>query len=248
LSVPGYPSTDAYPPSATPDPSASPTATPSATPKPTPPKPIPAQPKGPYNCAKQKCIALTFDDGPSRYTPRLLDILKQYNVHATFFVVGREAEARPQTIARMVKEGHVVGNHSYSHPEFWKLDAASIKSQITRTSAIIKKASGKQPILMRPPYGESNPTVRSIEAQLGMAQVLWSVDPLDWKVKDEKTVAANVLKAAKPGAIVLSHDLYPTTIRAYTEIIPKLQAEGYVFVTVPQLVKSLKSGTSYSQR
>jgi len=191
---------------------------------------------------------LTFDDGPSRYTPRLLDILKQYNVHATFFVVGSQAEARPQTIARMVREGHVVGNHSYSHPEFWKLDAASIKSQITRTSAIIKKASGKQPILMRPPYGESNATVRSIEAQLGMAQVLWSIDPLDWKVKDEKTVATNVLKAAKPGAIVLSHDLYPTTIRAYLDIIPKLQAQGYVFVTVPQLVKSLKSGTSYSQR
>ena len=248
------PSVDLTPEPATPVvyvPQSTPSVTsPSVTPPPVEPaKPIPPQPAGPYDCAKVKCVALTFDDGPNpATTPKLLDILKENGVHATFFVQGNRATLNKSIVTRIAAEGHVVGNHSYSHPQFWYMDAAGIRSQITRTNTLIKKATGKRPVLLRPPYGESNPTIRSIAGQLGMAQILWSVDPLDWKDKDANTVATRVQKMVKPGAIVLSHDLYPTTVEAYKTIIPALRAKGYVFVTVPQLLKSLKSGTSYSER
>ena len=247
------------PPVVTPTPydSAPPTPTAVATPdvsttdqEPTPEATPTTQPTTPaVDCAKQKCIALTFDDGPWKgTTPKLLNILKKYGVHATFFIEGQRVKDNKKLIARAAAEGHVIGNHAYNHPEFWKLSASSIQSQIKRTNTLLKKTTGKRPTLLRPPFGESNPTIRHILRDLGMAQILWSIDPLDWKDQDAKTVAARVLAGAQPGAIVLSHDIYPTTVDAYKTIIPKLQAQGYVFVTVPQLLKSVKPGVSYSQR
>ena len=227
-----------------------PSATPSVTPtgptaKPSaPPTPDPNQK---VDCHKVKCIALTFDDGPVAGTADLLNLLKKENVPATFFVVGQMAQAQPAILARMASEGHVIGNHSYNHANFTKLKAGSIRKQITDTNTIIFKATGQRTTLLRPPFGESNTTVRGIEKDLGMAQILWCVDPLDWKDRDAKVVAGRVIAAAKPGAIILSHDIQATTREAYKTIIPKLRAQGYVFVTVPQLLGSPHAGASYSQ-
>ena len=218
-------------------------AKPSSTP---PPVKIPAPGKK-VDCRKLKCVALTFDDGPTAGTTQLLDLLKKEKIPATFFVVGEMANAHPQIVSRMAKEGHVVGNHSYDHPKFTSMAADKIRSQIERTNAIIKKSTKKQPTLLRPPFGASNSTVHGIERDLGMAQVLWSVDPLDWKDRDAKTIADRVIKGVKPGSIVLSHDIYETTREAYKTIIPALRAKGYTFVTVPQLFGSMRAGTNYSQ-
>ena len=203
----------------------------------------------PVNCAKQKCIALTFDDGPMPETGKLLDVLKKEHVTATFFVTGQQAKAHPATLRRMAAEGHAIGNHSFSHPEFWKLSTAGIESQLSRTTAAIRKATGKKVTLFRPPFGESNARIRAIAKKQGLCQILWSVDPLDWRYRNAKEVAKRVLKNARRGAIFLSHDIYPTTRKAWATVIPKLKKQGYVFVTVPQLLGSrIKPGRTFSQR
>ncbi|MBK9696528.1 MAG: polysaccharide deacetylase family protein [Propionibacteriaceae bacterium] len=208
-----------------------------------------AKPKAAPNCAKQKCLAVTFDDGPMPETEKLLTLLKKQHVHATFFVLGEQAKAHPGVLRRMAADGHVIGNHSFSHPQFWKLSAAGIKSQLSRTSTTIHKAAGTKVTLFRPPYGESNATIRKVAGKLGLSQILWSVDPLDWRYRNATEVAKRIMKLARPGAIVLSHDIYPTTRKAWAIAIPKLRKQGYVFVTVPQLLGSrLKPGRSYSQR
>lgn len=240
--------TFAQPASTTTLPGALPVPTTSPAPAATPP-PETKQPATPVNCAKRKCLALTFDDGPMPETEKLLDMLKKQHVPVTFFVVGEQAKAHPGVLRRMVAEGHVIGNHSFSHPEFWKISAASVKSQLSRTTSAIRKATGKKVTLFRPPYGESNATIRSIAGKQGLCQILWSVDSLDWRYRDAKKVANRVLKLARPGAIVLSHDIYPTTRKAWATAIPKLKKKGYVFVTVPQLLGSrIKPGRTYSQR
>lgn len=236
------PSASATPPGSLPFP------TTSSAPATTPPK-VTKPAATPVNCAKRKCLALTFDDGPMPETAKLLDVLKKQHVSATFFVVGEQAKAHPGVLRRMVAEGHVVGNHSFSHPEFWKISAASVKSQLSRATAAIRKATGKKVTLFRPPYGESNAKIRSIAGKQGLCQILWSVDSLDWRSKNAKEVAKRVLRLARPGAIVLSHDIYPSTRKAWATLIPKLKKKGYVFVTVPELLGSrIKPGRTYSQR
>jgi peptidoglycan/xylan/chitin deacetylase (PgdA/CDA1 family) len=199
------------------------------------------------NCKKQKCVALTIDDGPSPLSGKALDILAKKNVHATFFLMGSRVEQYPKAVKRMGAEGHSVQNHSYSHPQFWKMSADKIRSQLSRTSNLIKKQTGVQPTLFRPPYGQTNATVRKIGKDLGMAQVLWNVDPNDWKDKDTDTVVKRVVSAIKPGSIILTHELYPSTLAAYPIIIDKLREKGYNFVTIPELVgKTPKPGVNYS--
>ena len=229
----------------TPTPSASPSVEPSVEPS-TDPSQSATPPSQSVDCRKVKCIALTFDDGPVAGTTELLDLLKKEEVPATFFVVGQMAQAHPEILARMANEGHVIGNHSYNHADFTKMKASAIRKQITDTNEIIFNATGQKATLMRPPFGASNAGVRSIEKDLGMAQILWNVDPDDWKDRNAKVVADRVLSAVRPGAIILSHDLYATTRAAYKTIIPKLKAQGYVFVTVPQLLNSPSAGVSYS--
>jgi peptidoglycan/xylan/chitin deacetylase (PgdA/CDA1 family) len=201
------------------------------------------------NCAKAKCIALTFDDGPVPQTAHLLDVLKHRNAHATFFVLGELAATRPALLRRMVREGHAIGDHSWDHSQFWHQDARAIRREVRRTAAAIKRATGSRPTLLRPPFGETNAVVRRVARQEGMAIVLWSVDPLDWRDRNTNAVIRRITKRARPGAIVLSHDIRPTTRRAIPEVIDRLQARGYVFVTVPELFRGrLHAGSSYSQR
>lgn len=186
---------------------------------------------GPY-------IAISFDDGPNAtLTPRLLDILKQRNIKATFFVIGENAAQHPEILARAAAEGHEIGNHTWSHPALTKLSDARVQEEVTKTSEAIEKAIGKKPTLLRPPYGAINPRLsRMIKDQDGLTIVLWSVDPMDWKRPGSAVVSQRLLAGAKPGAITLSHDIHPGTVDAMPATLDALIAKGYKFVTVSELI------------
>lgn len=186
----------------------------------------------------QPVIAITFDDGPSAVlTPRLLDILKQRNIKATFFVLGQLVQEHPEIIQRAVAEGHEIGNHSWDHKALNKMGEGGLQHELADTSAVISKASGNPVTLMRPPYGATNPRLnKAIEKEYGMKVVLWSVDPLDWKDRKAALVEQRILKETQPGAIILSHDIHPSTIEAMPATLDALLAKGYRFVTVSELL------------
>ena len=185
---------------------------------------------GPY-------IAMSFDDGPSAtLTPRLLDLLKQRGIKVTFFVIGQNVEHAPEIVARAAAEGHEIGNHTWDHPALTKLSDARVQEEINKTSEAIFKATGKKPVLLRPPYGAMNPRVHRLVEQDGMKVVLWSVDPNDWKRPGSAVVECRILAGAKPGAIILSHDIHPGTIEAMPSTLDALLAKGYKFVTVSELI------------
>ena len=200
------------------------------------------------DCAVQRCVALTFDDGPVEGTSDLLDVLADKGVRATFFVVGSNAAAQPEILARMVREGHVVGNHTEDHPDLSKLDAGSIRAEIAQVNDTVEAATGLRPTLLRPPYGATSDTVDQVAAELGMAEILWNVDPEDWKDKDSTIVTQRVLANTAQGGIVLSHDIHETTRQAYAAIIDGLRDEGFTLVTVPQLLGEPTPGERYYSR
>ncbi len=186
---------------------------------------------GPY-------IAMSFDDGPSpMLTPRLLDILKERGIKVTFFVIGENAARSPELVARAAAEGHEIGNHTWDHSSLTKISEVRVQEELNKTSDIIFKATGKKPVLLRPPYGAINPRLsRLIEQQDGMKVILWSVDPNDWKRPGSTVVSQRILAGAKPGAIILSHDIQPGTIEAMPATLDALLAKGYHFVTISELI------------
>ncbi|WP_144018969.1 polysaccharide deacetylase family protein [Demequina sp. NBRC 110056] len=200
------------------------------------------------DCSQAKCIALTFDDGPVGGTNDLLDVLASRGVHATFFMVGTNVKAHPDVVKRIHDEGHVLGNHTMDHKQLTRLNEASIRDEIASTNALIEEASGVTPVLLRPPYGATNGSVATIAAELGMAQILWDVDPEDWKDKNSAVVTDRVLSHAHNGAIILSHDIHETTRAAYAGIIDQLLADGYTLVTVPELLGDMTPGQKYFRR
>jgi peptidoglycan/xylan/chitin deacetylase (PgdA/CDA1 family) len=186
---------------------------------------------GPY-------IAMTFDDGPSAVlTPRLLDILKQRNIKATFFVLGQLAQEHPEIISRALAEGHEIANHSWDHKALNKLGEGGLQHELADTSATITKTTGKPVTLMRPPYGATNPRLnKAIEKEYGMKVILWSVDPLDWKRPGPQVITQRILAGTQPGSIILAHDIHPGTIEAMPSTFDALLAKGYKFVTVSELL------------
>jgi len=186
----------------------------------------------------QPYIAMTFDDGPSaENTPRLLEILKQRNIKATFFLIGQNAAANPDIVRRILAEGHEVGNHSWTHPQLSKLSDDRVTAEITKTQAAIKDASGYAPTLLRPPYGAITPRQREwIANQFGLNIILWSVDPFDWKRPGASVITQRILSQVRPGSIVLSHDIHKQTVDAMPATLDALIAKGYKFVTVSQLI------------
>ena len=185
---------------------------------------------GPY-------IAMSFDDGPSpALTPRLLDLLKQRGIKVTFFVIGQNVEHAPEIVARAAAEGHEIGNHTWDHPALTKLSDARVQEEVNKTSEAIFQAIGKKPVLLRPPYGAMNARVHHLVDQDGMKVVLWSVDPNDWKRPGSAVVERRILAGAKPGSIILSHDIHPGTIEAMPATLDALLAKGYKFVTVSELI------------
>ncbi|WP_445670276.1 polysaccharide deacetylase family protein [Paenibacillus sp. FSL P4-0338] len=197
---------------------------------------------------RRKMIALTFDDVPDpRFTPQLLDVLRKYKVKATFFVVGSRAEKHPALVARMIREGHAIGNHSYNHPQFSKLSMNAFRIQIIRTENILQLLAGYKPKLIRPPYGDINePQVKWAKSH-GYKLVNWNVDSLDWRGLSKTQVKHNILSRAGRGAIILQHggggrgSNLQGTLQALPEIIGILRQRGYSFVTVPQMLQVSKS-------
>ncbi len=218
-------------------PAASPVANAAATPKP---------PKTVWSDVRvsQPYVALTFDDGPHfALTPRLLDILKAKGIHATFFVVGQNAKEYPGILKRAIAEGHEIGNHSWSHPNFAKMTDEAVRSELTRTSDAIEAAIGKRPTLMRPPYGSfTKAQGKWFHDDMGFTVVLWDVDPDDWRDPGPAVVEDRVLNGWKDstgvrhGSIVLSHDIHKGTVEAEADIIDKLMEKGYKFATVSELI------------
>src|ERR1700760_532661 len=186
----------------------------------------------------QPYIAMTFDDGPSaENTPRLLEMLKQRNIKATFFLIGQNVVANPELVRRILAEGHEIGNHSWTHPQLSKLSDDRVTAEITKTQDAIKDASGYTPTLLRPPYGAITARQREwIENQFGLNIILWSVDPFDWKKPGASVITQRILSQTRPGAIILSHDIHKQTVDAMPATLDALIAKGYKFATVSQLI------------
>lgn len=196
---------------------------------------------GPY-------IAMTFDDGPSpETTPRLLDILKQRNIKATFFMIGQNAEHNPAIVQRILAEGHEIGNHSWTHPQLSKLSDDRVTEEINKTQAAIKNACGYTPVILRPPYGAITARQKQwIEQQFGLSVIIWTVDPFDWKRPGASVIEQRILAGARPGAIILSHDIHKQTVDAMPATLDALAAKGFKFVTVSQLIAMNKPKSSAS--
>lgn len=183
-------------------------------------------------------IAMTFDDGPHPHnTPRLLDMLRERNIKATFYVIGRNVDLYPNVVRRTVAEGHEIGNHSYTHRSLSTLSDATVREEITKTRDAIARAAGVQPRTLRPPYGALKQAQRQwIHQEYGLPTILWSVDPLDWKRPGPAAVTSRILAGTTPGAIVLAHDLHGQTVDAMPATLDGLLRKGFKFVTVSQLL------------
>jgi peptidoglycan-N-acetylglucosamine deacetylase len=216
------------------------------------PSPTPSPPKAATYAqvrVDQPYIAMTFDDGPSaENTPRLLEMLKQRNIKATFFLIGQNAAANPDLVRRILADGNEVGNHSWTHPQLSKLSDDRVTAEITKTQDAIKDASGYSPTLLRPPYGAITPRQREwIENQFGLNVILWSVDPFDWKRPGASVITQRILSQARPGSIILSHDIHKQTVDAMPATLDGLIAKGFKFATVSQLIAMNKPKPPPSQ-
>lgn len=198
----------------------------------------------PVDCAVATCIALTFDDGPGPYTARLLDELVSARAPATFFMLGRSARQYPQLVARAAAFGMVVANHTWDHRDLAHLTPAQQQREVTSTSALLEQLTGQPVTLLRPPYGSYDHTTRG----LGLPLVLWDVDTQDWANRNTQTTTRRALKGARPGAIILMHDIRPTSVTAVPGIIAALRKQGYTLVTVPQLLGTTAAGQVYTGR
>lgn len=179
-------------------------------------------------------IALTFDDGPSAvWTPALLDGLKERGVKATFFLIGENADKNPEIVKRMAEEGHLIGNHTYHHVELTKVSENEARLELADTSAVIVRITGKEPEYMRPPFGAWQ---RKLEREIQMLPVLWTIDPLDWTTENQDEIVNKVVTEAEENDIILLHDCYKSSIEAGLRIVDILQEEGFVFVTVDELL------------
>ena len=195
----------------------------------------------------KKVVALTFDDGPDgNTTPQALDILAKYKIKATFFVQGKNIAGNEAILKRMQSEGHEVGNHSWNHPILTKLSLEDAKKQLTDTEDAITKVLGKSSKLMRPPYGAISDDIRN---SLDLRFIMWDVDSLDWKSKNEAAILTEIQHQTSDGAIILMHDIHQPSVNSLPKVIEYLQGQGYSFVTVSELLNTrLKPhGIYYSQ-
>lgn len=185
----------------------------------------------------QKMIALTFDDGPGRYTERVLNVLRQYRAHGTFFVLGQQVGGRADIVKRMVDEGHEIGNHSWDHALLPPLSHDQLQREINETQQAVKNATGGYtPVLMRPPYGALSPGVVEYLHSQGLTEAMWNADTEDWMHKgDSQTVYDAIMGAASDGRNILLHDIHLASVEATERAVPELVSQGYQLVTVSQL-------------
>jgi peptidoglycan/xylan/chitin deacetylase (PgdA/CDA1 family) len=222
-------------------------------PEPTPePAPSPAAepPRGIDMDPSMPMVSLTFDDGPSKHTSRILDLLERHKGSATFFVIGNLVESRAEIIKRAASLGCDVVGHTWDHRNLTKLSSDKMKAEILDTHNAIESVIGAVPRIFRPPYGAVNGSVKSVSLELGFSPVNWSVDTVDWKNKNADSVYDAVMKGVKDHAIILCHDLYGTTADAMERVIPALIDQGYQLVTVSELLKyasePIEAGKVYS--
>jgi|GEM_PF-1087262 len=207
---------------------------------PPPPPPPPARP----DCSRLACVALTFDDGPSAHTGRLLDTLAARGVAATFFPVGQPVDARPLTARRAHNEGHSVENHTYSHPQLTTLSLSGQQAQVDSADSALSRAGVPRSMLLRPPYGSWDANTR----RLGKPLILWSVDPRDWDDRTAAQIRSHIATNTRSGAIVLMHDSVSATVDAVPGIITDLRARGFTLVLVEDLIPNLRPGdVAYSR-
>lgn len=201
------------------------------------------------DCSKYKCIALTFDDGPSPYTDRLLQILKDNDAKATFFEIGNKVAANPEGAKRVVEAGMELGQHTWEHPNMTTIPPEDIPSQLSKASDAVEQATGQRPKLFRTAGGLINDAVLAEAKKQGLADINWDVIPFDW-ANDANTAATRymLMTQIKPNSVVLFHDTYSSTVDLVQQFIPVLKANGYHLVTVSQMVGHREPGTSYGSR
>ena len=201
------------------------------------------------SCSVVKCVALTFDDGPGPYTDRLLQILKDKDAKATFFLIGNKVAANPAGAKRVADAGMEFGNHTWEHPNMTTIPPEDIAGQFSRSNDAITAATGRTPSLWRPAGGLSNDVVRQVAGRFGLAEILWDVIPFDW-INDSNTAATRymLMTYIKPGSVVLFHDTYSSTVDLVYQFIPVLKANGYRMVTVSELLGPRAPGSSYGSR
>jgi peptidoglycan/xylan/chitin deacetylase (PgdA/CDA1 family) len=194
-------------------------------------------------------VALTFDDGPSTSTPKILDLLEKYDARATFCVVGNRVARYQKTVKRACEMGCQVIGHSWDHKSLAKLSETRIKRQLQDTNDAIFKATGVQPTMYRPPYGNMSDRLRTVSRQLGLSMILWSVDTEDWRTRSAERTYEAILDSVQDGSIILCHDLYASTVQAMERVIPELQSRGYQLVTVSELLdasgRAVTAGGAY---
>jgi len=181
----------------------------------------------------KKAVAITFDDGPGEYTQRLIEGLNERNAKATFFMCGNNVDKYPELLPLMVGGGHQIGNHTFSHSDLSTLSEAEIKDQISKTDESIQKACGQTSTVLRPPYGSHNTTVDNL---VDKPIILWSLDTLDWKTRNEDSVYNEIISKCWDGDIILLHDIYSTSVDGVLMAIDELKEQGYIFVTVNELL------------
>ncbi|MEW1749201.1 polysaccharide deacetylase family protein [Streptomyces angustmyceticus] len=193
------------------------------------------------DCRTAKCVALTFDAGPSEHTNRLLDILKKEKVHATFFLLGRNhVDKRPAEVKRIDAEGHEPANHTWSHQILTEIAPGEARRELSRVQEAVREITGRTPKLMRPPQGRTDGEVSEISKDLGLAQVLWSVTAKDYQTNDSALITKRVLEQTERDGIILLHDIYQGTVPAVPGILKELKKRGYTVVTVSQLLSPAK--------
>ena len=183
---------------------------------------------------EEKRIAITFDDGPHRlYTPKLLDGLKERGIHATFFLVGENIGNNEALVKRMAEEGHLIGNHTFSHVQLTKMKKEDACREVQQTNERICAVTGAPVLYIRPPYGSWND---ELQAEIPMTVTLWNLDSEDWKSQNTGKIVKLVESEAKEGSIILLHDIFDTSVEAALRIVDDLTAQGYTFVTVDELL------------
>jgi peptidoglycan-N-acetylglucosamine deacetylase len=192
-----------------------------------------------------KCIALTYDDGPFPDTSRLARIMRREKVKATFFMLGENVQRYPEAVKDVQATGSELANHSWNHPSLPGLSNSGMRSQLNRTSQEIEKVSGLKVSLMRPPYGANNQRLDQVSKKLGLAEIFWTVDTLDWKYQDTDRLVDYVLDNAGRDDVVLMHDIHESTVDGARAIFRGLKKRGYTLVTVSELYPKLRPGGHY---
>ncbi len=188
---------------------------------------------------KQKKIALTFDDGPTEFTPAILDLLERYKAKATFFCIGANIEKRPQLLKEIAEKGHEIGNHTFYHGTFFDFkNSKEVLEELKKTDTLLEQVLGTKPRFFRPPYGVTNPSIKKA-LQVSKHMVIgWNIRSLDTILKDETKIVNRIIKQIQPGSIILLHDTSEKTVRVVAQLLLFLQQEEYEIISLDELIQA----------